>query len=69
MKRKWGNQKKSKKLPKVRGSKITHVVLNQEDELGATDKADELIRNFLIRYKMNRTLDSFQVSIYFPHFK
>jgi hypothetical protein len=40
------------------------VVLKQEDEQEATlgtDKADEFVRNFFIKYGMKRTLDAFQV--------
>ena len=41
-----------------------NLVLKQEDEqeqkLG-TDKADEFVRNFFIKYEMKRTIDAFQV--------
>ena len=39
-------------------------MLKQEDEQESTlgtDKADEFVRNFFIKYGMKRTLDAFQV--------
>ncbi len=40
-------------------------MLKQEDDLEqhtGTDKADEFVRNFFIKYGMKRTIDAFQVT-------
>jgi len=42
------------------------IVLKQEDEeaqQAGTDKADEFVRNFFIKYGMKRTIDAFQVGL------